>query len=364
MAGDAAPLILHLNSERGFRGGEIQTLGLAKRLPALGFGPLVLALEGGPLYSKALAEKVRAAAWSPRGEMDLIAAFSLRRLIKREGVAIVHAHTAHALTLALLARGRSKWPPVVAHRRVSFPLKGRLSLAKYRRADAVIAVAAAIKNVLQDSGLDPAKLHVVHSGVDLDRFKNLPPKAEARAALGIEQDRFVAGVVGALVPHKGHGTFLDAFNRLAITRPDALALFAGDGPLKAAIEKEAFSRGLGARFAGQLDDPVVAYAAMDIFVLPSSSGEGSPGVVKEAAAAMVPVVATAVSGTGEILRDGEEALLVKPKDAKAMAAAMERLASDASLRESLAERARLRVNNFSMDATTEATARIYRSLLG
>ncbi len=363
MAVDAAPLTLHLNSERGYRGGEIQTLGLAKRLPGLGFGSLLLALEGGPLYSKALAEGVRAEGWRPRGELDLAAAFSLRRLIRREKVALVHAHTAHALTLALLARGRSKWPPIVAHRRVSFPLKGRFSLAKYGRADAIIAVASAIQGVLQDSGLDPAKLHVVHSGVDLERFKNLPPKTQARAALGIEPDRFVAGVVGALVPHKGHSAFLDAFNRFAILRPDALALFVGDGPLKAAIEKEAFARGLRVHFTGQVDEPAAAYSAMDILVLPSSSGEGSPGVVKEAAAAMVPVVATAVSGTSEILRDGQEALLVRPKDVKAMASAMERLAMDASLRASLAERARLRVNDFSMDATAEATARIYRSLI-
>ncbi len=358
------PLTLHLNSEPGFRGGEVQTLGLVQRLEAHGFGALLMARQGGPLLERALSLGLRAVPWRPRGELDLAAAFSLRRLIRREKVALIHAHTAHALTLALLARGHSKGPPIVAHRRVSFPLKGRFSLAKYRRADAIIAVAGAVRDALAESGLDPERLHVVHSGVDLERFKNLPSKLEAREAFGIDQNHFVIGVVGALVAHKGHGAFLDAFNRFATLRPDALALFVGDGPLRAALEKEAFARGLRVHFTGQVEEPAAAaYPAMDMLVLPSSSGEGSPGVIKEAAAALVPVIAADVSGTGEILRNNEEALLVPPRSPKEMASAMTRLAADASLRQKLVQNARERVEAFSMDATAAATAEIYRSLL-
>ncbi len=362
--GDTGPLTLHLNSEPGFRGGEVQTLGLVERLPAEGYGALLLAREDGPLLERARAAGVYAMPWRPFGELDLAAAFSLRNVIKRERVALIHAHTAHALTLALLARGGRKGPPVVAHRRVSFPLRGLLSRAKYRRANAIIAVAGAVRDLLIESGMEPERVRVIHSGVDLARFRKLPSKAEARAALGIDPGRLVVGVVGSIVPHKGHKIFLDALNGFAIARKEALALFVGDGPMRHAIEKEANARCLRVRFTGQMAEPAAAYAAMDLFVLPSSSGEGSPGVVKEAAAAMVPVIATDVSGTKEILRGEEEALLIPPGDARAMAEAMLRLSGDAGLGRALAERARRRAESFSMEATAVETARLYRDLLG
>ncbi len=355
---------LHLNTERTFRGGEVQTLGLVRLLTRKGHRAILLAREGGPLLERALAAGVEAFPWSPRGEWDLASALRLHRFLVREEVDLIHAHTAHALTLALVARGPRSVPKVVASRRVSFPLRGPLSKAKYGRADAVVAVSGPIRDALVADGLDPAKVRVVHSGVDLSRFMHLPDRAAARRALAIPPQKLVVGVVGALVGHKGHGHFLSAFNRLWVEVPQAFAVFVGDGRNRAVLEHQAAAGGLPVRFAGEMAEPAPVYPAFDMLVLPSRSGEGSPGVIKEAAAAGVPVVATNLSGTSEILRDGEEALLVPPEDSGVMARAMLRLAADPELRRALAARARVRVEEFSLEATAERTWEVYLDLLG
>jgi glycosyltransferase involved in cell wall biosynthesis len=112
-----------------------------------------------------------------------------------------------------------------------------------------------------------------------------------------------------------------------------------------------------------VDEPSRLYLAMDLLVLPSTSGEGSPGVIKEAAAAGIPVVATDISGTREILREGLEALLVPPRDDLALTRAMCRVAHDPSLARALSRAARDRVAAFSLEATAEKTLGIYREVL-
>lgn len=362
MAADS-PVTLHLNTERGFRGGEVQTLGLARALAACGHRALVLAPPESPLLERAHAAGVEAFPFSALGEWDLLAALRLRRLARREGVELVHAHTAHALSLALWARGGADRFAVVASRRVSFPLRSSLSRSKYGRADAVVAVSGHIRDRLVEGGLDPGRVRVVHSGVDLSRFQDGPSREEIRKELGIAPERFVVGVVAALESHKGHGTFLEAFNLLWREVPQALALLVGDGRRRDQIAHHAEARGIPMYLAGRVEEPAPLYRAMDLLVLPSVSGEGSPGVVKEAAAAGVPVVATDVSGTREILRDGLEALLVPPRDRDALARAMCRIARDPGLGEALARSAGERVRLFSLAAMAEKTWEVYLELL-
>jgi len=358
-----APVTVHLNTERGFRGGEVQTLGLVRNLGALGHRSLLLARPDSPLLDRARASGVEAHPFSLWGEWDLLAARRLRRWISREGADLVHAHTAHALSLALLARGLGDGFAVVASRRVSFPLRSALSRSKYRRADAVLAVSGSIGDGLLADGLAPERVRVVHSGVDLGRFERIPARTALLREMGITPDRFVVGVVAALESHKGHGTFLRAFDLFWREVPHGFALLVGDGRRRDDIARQAEARGIPLCFAGQVEEPAPLYGAMDLFVLPSVSGEGSPGVIKEAAAAGVPVVATDVSGTREILRDGLEALLVPPRDPRALAGAMGRLAHDPALAQSLSRAARERVQEFSLTATAQKTWEVYLEVL-
>lgn len=358
-----APLTLHLNTEPTFRGGEVQALGLVRELERAGRPALLLARPDGALLDRALAEHLEARPFAVRGEWDLTAALRLKSLAGSQGAALVHAHTAHALTVALAARALGGNFAVVASRRVSFPLRSAFSRAKYRRADAVLAVSGAIRESLVADGLAQEQVFTVHSGVDLSRFAKLPDREATRKTMGIERGRYVVGVVAALEHHKGHGTMLEAFNALWRDVPGALLLLVGDGSRRSDIAHHAEARGTPVHFAGHVAEPAPLYAAMDLLVLPSVSGEGSPGVIKEAAAAGVPVVATDLSGTREILRDGLEALLVPPRDKKALSLAMRRMASDPLLAAALSRAAKERVRAFSLEAMARKTWEVYGAVL-
>ena len=164
--------------------------------------------------------------------------------------------------------------------------------------------------------------------------------------------------------HKGHEVLLAALSALKFeTGPLELCL-AGEGPLRRRFEVQAAELDVSLRLLGYLHLPGELYPALDLVVLPSLSGEGSPGVIKEAAAAGVPVIATDVGGTGEILRDGREALIVPPGDVGALRAALKRLLGDPGLRQTLAGAARLRVEGFTIAQMAQAHVVLYRKLVG
>lgn len=359
----AAPCYaIHLNTEAGIRGGEVQALALASHMQGEGLHCALAARPGG-LLDQARSAGVEALPWSALGELDLLAAYRLRAWVRSHRPRIVHAHTAHALTLALLATRMMGGVQVVGSRRVSFPLRSPLSDLKYGAADAVVAVSETVRAGLLARGLRPERVHVIHSGVDLARFRGLPSKREARVLFGIQDQGPVLGVVGALVPHKGHATLLGAVSRMGRAAAGLQIVFAGDGELRGVLERMAAERDLHIRFLGQVQDPVPLYPALDCLALPSLSGEGSPAAIKEAAAAGVPVVATDVGGVGEILRHEEEALLVPPGDEEALGRALARLLSGTNEALQLAARARIRVCEFGMDKMARAHVALYGRLV-
>jgi glycosyltransferase involved in cell wall biosynthesis len=354
---------LHINTEAGFRGGEVQTLGLVRQLAAWGHPAILVAPPGSELARRASDAGLPTHPIRVRGEWDLLAVWRLMRLVRREDPDVLHAHTPHALALALMARGTSSRPLVVGTRRVSFPLRSGLSSLKWASADALVAVSQSIAESLEKSGIPPGRIRVIHSGVDTGRFDTLPSKEIARRRWALPNGSPVVGVVSALSHHKGVGVFMTAFRRVWMEVPEVRAMVAGAGGLLEPLRKAAENLTLPVRFLGFLPDPVELLPALDLLVLPSLSGEGSPGAVKEAAAAGVPVVATEVGGTSEILRPDIEAIFVPPGDPEALALAILRVLKDAGLARSLRRAALERVKGFSMESTAAANLALYRELL-
>ncbi len=355
--------VLHLNTERSMRGGEVQTLGLLTRLVRGGVPCLLAARRDGVLVRRAAERGLDAVGLPMRGEFDLASAGAIRGLAKRGGARIIHCHTAHALGLALWATvGVPTRPAIVVSRRVSFPLRGAVSRWKYRRADAVVAVSEEVRASLLAQGMDADRVVTIHSGVDLGRFRDLPSREVARERFGIPPVALAAGVVGALVEHKGHGDLVRAAAGLRSRGLRVLLVFAGAGMLRESLVAQAERLGVEVRFLGYVDEPAALLPALDVLVMPSLSGEGSPGAIKEAAAAGVPVVATAVSGTEEILRDRAEALLVPPGQPGRLEESLDRMLTDAPLARRLAASARERVREFGMDRMASAHAELYGRL--
>jgi glycosyltransferase involved in cell wall biosynthesis len=213
-----------------------------------------------------------------------------------------------------------------------------------------------------------AKLHHLGNGVDLRRFDpravSEATRAQLRAEIGAAPSDVVVGMVGRLVYEKGYRELIAAAASLPahvvvvtigepdVEKPDALR-----------ADEIAQAEAAGVRFLGQRADVRDLYAAMDIAVL-ASYREGLPRVLMEAAAMARPLVATDVRGCRQVVRDGENGLLVAPKDATSLAAAIERLAADEDLRRRFGTASRARAEaEFDEDKVVATVLRTYAAAL-
>jgi glycosyltransferase involved in cell wall biosynthesis len=218
-----------------------------------------------------------------------------------------------------------------------------------RSARHVFCPSAYLRDLALGWGLDAERVSVLPNPAP--EVPALPSREELRAELGVAGD--VLAFAGRLGPQKAIGVALDA-----LARVDGVTLLvAGDGPERVALERRSAELGLGerARFLGAVPRERVLrlFRAADASVLPSA-WENFPHTVVEALAVGCPVIATAVGGVPEVVRDGENGLLVAPRDPDALAAAVSRFFGDRELRERLAAAAPASVGAYSETAVFTA----------
>jgi glycosyltransferase involved in cell wall biosynthesis len=203
----------------------------------------------------------------------------------------------------------------------------------------------------------------VRPGIDLRRFDESRVNA-SRVVEYRRGARRLVGTIARLATQKAIHVLLDATPLLLHEDAATRVLIVGDGPLRAALERQARRLGIAhaVTFAGYNDDPVSAYAAMDVFVLPSRD-EGFGLVFLEAMAMGVPVVGTQVIGSKDAVEDGVTGLLVPHADAPALANAVLRILGDPELSRRLRSTAAERVRrDFSREQSTAHIEALYRDL--
>jgi len=178
--------------------------------------------------------------------------------------------------------------------------------------------------------IDPKKIHVIHNGVelpDLERADEIA--AEVRRELGVPSEGKVIGVVAGMLLVKGHAYVLDAFPEVLDAVPNAWLLLAGDGPRRAGLVRQAARLGIGERvkFLGHRSDVMRVIEACDIIAL-TSLAESMPFSLLEGMSCGKPIVASAVGGVPELVKDGVTGYLVPPGDSAAVARALIRLLQD------------------------------------
>lgn len=300
-----------------------------------------------------------------RGIVDAaLAVPRLARALRRLRPDVVHGHLLHGGAVGLLAARASGLRPAVLTRhyeRFVVMYGGTAERALHRvghaLADHVIAISAAASDVLVQVDRVPAsRITVVHNGISVERIEReaRQPRARPRA--------FTIGTVGSLHPRKGHEDLIRALRHV---RPEATLVLIGDGPARGDLEELVAELGLAERvtFAGYEAHPYATVRALEIYAQPSRE-EGFGIAVLEAMALGRPVVATRAGGLPEIITDGSTGLLVTPGDPVRLAAALERLLSDAALRSVIAARGREHVATaFSAGATASGYAAVYARLL-
>ena len=356
--------VLHLDEQPGWRGGEQQASWLLQGLARQGHSVLIAGRPGSRfLTSGHGGAELQRLALPFRGEWDLVTAVRLASALKTRSIDILHAHTSHVHTTALLARflaGRGK---VIVSRRVSFPPKRNpLNRWKYRLPDRIIAVSQEVGRVLRDSGLDEDRIAVVHSAVDLARL-DVPPMP--RSDLGVPQGVPLLVSAGALVGHKDHANLLAALPQVHTAFPEARLLIAGEGEQRPKIEAQIAALDLQGRVTllGHRGDAPRLIRAGDVYVS-SSWSEGLGTSILEALACRTPVVATEAGGAAEMIRPGQTGFLVPCRNADALAQAIIQCLSRREEARAMAERGRRLVQEeFVTDRMVAGTLRIYQEVL-
>jgi glycosyltransferase involved in cell wall biosynthesis len=310
---------------------------------------------------------------APRSEVDLSAAWRLSRVIRRLIPDIVHAHDAHGLAMAALARSMGaasgaagRRPLLIAARRVDFHLRGNsLSRWKQRQVDCFVAASEAIRRVLIADGVPENRVITVHEGIDVARVRAAPP-VNVHEALWLPYHAPLVGNVAALVPHKGQRHLIDAAHLVVSQIPDARFVIFGEGELRESLERQVREHHLEKHvlLPGFRTDVIGCIKGLDLFVM-SSVTEGLGTSLLDAMACSRAVVATSAGGIPEIVEDGVTGWLVPPRDHVAMADAIVRLLRNDAERTRMGERGFARVaERFTVERMVAATAEVYRRAVG
>jgi glycosyltransferase involved in cell wall biosynthesis len=234
-------------------------------------------------------------------------------------------------------------------------------------ADRIIVVSKKTREYIFKLGADKSKTSVIYNGVDINYFKPVN-RGASREKLGLPKNRKIILSVRRLVYKNGLDTLIESVPSVARYHPDTLFVFVGKGPSRKLIEDRIKELGIqdNIRLAGFVPDELLPtyYGAADYFVLPSASGEGLPLVLLEAMACGLPVLATKVGGTPEIVKHMKTGVLVPPRNPEAIAKAMSKLLSKKELGLAVGEEARRDIEDrFSWESNLRQLECIYGEFL-
>ncbi len=352
----------------GLGGAEQVVIRLAAALDRRRFLPLIICLnEPGPYAPQAVSAGVEVIALSKRGPVDPWLLVRLVRLLHVRRIDVVHTHLWGANLWGRLAALVARVPVIMAtehnvdtwKRRYHFILDRWLA----RRTTTLVAVSHQVRRFYEeDHRVGRGRWQVIYNGVaapaTLTRRRGVGYRV-----LGIPEDAPVVGLIGRLVPTKAPELFVEAVAIALRTLPALRGLIVGDGPVRPQTEAYVRERGLSERiiFTGRRDDVSELLAGMDVLAF-SSEREGLSMAMLEGMAAGVPIVATRVGGTPELIESGATGVLVEPGSVEALAEAMATLLQDPARAETIRHAARERIiTRFSLSAMVASHEQLYAS---
>jgi glycosyltransferase involved in cell wall biosynthesis len=292
-------------------------------------------------------------------------------LVKALDVDIVHAHEVKSDVIAYLGSKLHRVPIVTTlHGWIGNGLKQRLFIALDRRVvrgfDRVIAVSAQIERDSQESGVPAGKLRLLRNAIVTEHYRRSGRPSGWAEFVGQPIEGPVLVSIGRLSPEKGHADLLDALAIVASKGGRFSAVLVGDGPSRQTLAAKSQALGLDRRvhFPGYLAQPARILENADLMVLPSHT-EGLPNVALEALMMEVPVLATRVGGTPEVIDDGRTGRLIEPRSPDALARGILEFLADPAPWQEMARRGRARVEqDFSFQTRTRRLEALYLEMLG
>ncbi len=301
-------------------------------------------------------------------QYDPVLVWRIVELVRRLNVDILHAHEVKSDVLAWLAARRRHVPIITTlHGWIGNSWKQHWLNALDRRVvrafERVVVVSQQMWDQVAADGYHPGQLCLLHNAIVLDKYRRSGCR-DLLERLGFPITRPLLSCIGRLSDEKGQADLIEA---IAICRKQgtrvSLAL-AGDGPARATLAARVQSLGLddAVHFLGYVDRPQDVLEASDLAVLPSHT-EGLPNAALEALAMEVPLLATRVGGTPEVVVDGEHGMLVEPRSPRALADGILDFLENRQRWREMAVRGRQRVEQqFNFQVRTRALESIYEAM--
>jgi glycosyltransferase involved in cell wall biosynthesis len=357
--------VAHFDAETEFSGGEVQVFLLIEGLARAGHRGVLFCRPGSAASERARAAGIELREIGMRNDLDARAVWVSRRELRALKPDLAHLHTGRATWLGGWAARLAGIPAITTRRMDREVSRGlRTRLVHSRLTARSVAISPSVADSLAAGGVDPARIVTIPSAVDPAHQRPRRPRQEVRDELGCGARDAVILAAGALVPRKGFDVLIEAARELADLDRTPWIWIAGDGDQHADLLQRARRAGLERiLFLGRRPDMPCLLAACDIFCMPSRR-EGLGIAALEAMAAGRAVVASRVGGLGQAIDDGRTGLLVPPGDVRGLAAVLERLLGDSSLRTRLAAAGPEHVaRNFSADRMVAEYERVYRAVL-
>lgn len=300
------------------------------------------------------------------GRFDVSILLRLSARFKQSDVIMTFGFTADLW--ARLAARLAGVPAVISSIRTSSEdskLRDGINWCLSATADHYIGNSEAVMQYIRNMGVPRERMTLIPNGVHLERFDQVTDsKQSVRETLGIGHTKFVVGIVSRLSPEKnlkGFLTVAEAFSRI---RPSSVFVIVGDGPEMELLRNSPFGRDKSVYWLGSRNDVPRVLKSFDVAVL-TSMREGFSNAVLEYMAAGLPIVASDAGDNAKLIMQGKNGLIFRAGDDAGCLAALCQLSEDSALRSSLADCARMTVEqNFSTGALARKTADVFVRLLG
>ena len=368
--------VFYLLDSLNVGGTETQAVELALRMPSSKYEITLGCLTAkGPLLERLRGSAVRVEEFHPTGGLDSPAGFyEMLRLavyLRRERFDVMHAHDLWSNLMGVPAARLARVAAIISSQRDLshfnwyLGIKGKMLRRIQRMSNVLLANATPIRDALiAEDGFPPAKLVVIHNGVDTSRVQ-LGKRDRARFVPGSGAGKLVVLVGNMHSDVKGHPWLIEAAPAVLKEFPDTRFVLAGDGEARPEFERQVRDRGLDGSvvFLGARGDIPDILASCDIGVLPSKA-EGLSNALLEYMAAGLPTIVSRVGGNPELVEDGVTGLLVPPQDSKALVVALLRLLRDEEFARRMADAGRrIATQDYSFERLVREVDALYTELL-
>ena len=362
--------ILHTEAAAGWGGQEIRVLQESLLLLERGHRVSLVCKANSPLekYCRSISHpKFGFKSIPMKRAMNLRAFIDLYRYISKNKFDVIHTHSSTDSWLGGVA-GKLLGVPVIRTRHVSLPVKGffpNYLLYSYIP-QRILTSGSMISNIVkQVRCVDSSRVVSISAGVDLRKFDSNISGEKIRNELKIETGQFLVGKVGVIRGWKGHNYFLKAIPLILQEIPKVRFVIVGDGPGFEEIKSKVKLAGIEKKvnLLGHRDDIPEIIAALDVQVLASFAGEGTPQVIPQAFAMKTPIVATKIASIPDLLGNGERGVLIEPKNALSLAEGVVKLINNPEIANRLVENANsFCLKELTVDKMMDKTIAIYEEV--